>query len=121
MLFTTGTSTQVKRYANCRTPSRIVQMEVGKHKRAMVHRVMMMAISPIFDPEQWVLWEVDHIGRGTTHNDILNLRWVLPLTNKQNFIGKNRMNKKKKSIDRNCDVLPIVEYSIETDDGQTLN
>jgi hypothetical protein len=24
-------------------------------------------------------------------------------------------------IDRNCDVLPIVEYSIETDDGQTLN
>ena len=98
MLFTTGTSNQVKRYVNCQTPSRIVQMEVGKHKRAMVHRVMMMAISPIFDPEQWVLWEVDHIGRGTTHNDILNLRWVLPLTNKQNFIGKNRMNKKKKSI-----------------------
>ncbi len=25
------------------------------------------------------------------------------------------------AIDRNCDVLPIVEYSIETDDGQTLN
>jgi hypothetical protein len=25
------------------------------------------------------------------------------------------------NIDRNCDVLPIVEYSIETDDGQTLN
>jgi hypothetical protein len=25
------------------------------------------------------------------------------------------------TIDRNCDVLPIVEYSIETDDGQTLN
>ena len=24
-------------------------------------------------------------------------------------------------IDRNCNVLPIVEYSIETDDGQTLN
>ena len=24
-------------------------------------------------------------------------------------------------IDRNCDVLPIVEYTIETDDGQTLN
>jgi hypothetical protein len=98
MLFTTGTSNQVKRYANCQTPGRIVQMEVGKHKRAAVHRVMMMAISPIFDPEQWALWEVDHIGRGTTHNDILNLRWVLPLTNKQNFIGKNRMNKKKKSI-----------------------
>jgi hypothetical protein len=98
MLFTTGTSNQVKRYANCQTPGRIVQMEVGKHKRAAVHRVMMMAISPIFDPEQWALWEVDHIGRGTTHNDILNLRWVLPLTNKQNFIGKNWMNKKKKSI-----------------------
>ncbi len=29
---------------------------------------------------------------------------------------KSRIN-----IDRNCDVLPIVEYSIETDDGQTLN
>jgi hypothetical protein len=27
----------------------------------------------------------------------------------------------RKEIDRNCDVLPIVEYSIETDDGQTLN
>ena len=25
------------------------------------------------------------------------------------------------TIDRNCDVLPIVEYSIETDDRQTLN
>ena len=24
-------------------------------------------------------------------------------------------------IDRNCDVLPIVEYSIETDNRQTLN
>jgi hypothetical protein len=24
-------------------------------------------------------------------------------------------------IDRNCDVRPIVEYSIETDDEQTLN
>jgi hypothetical protein len=27
----------------------------------------------------------------------------------------------RQQIDRNCDVLPIVEDSIETDDGQTLN
>jgi hypothetical protein len=99
MLYTTGTGKQVKKgYAYCGIPIIIVQREWGNHRNAVVHRVMMMAISPILDPQQWVLWEVNHIGRGTTHTDILNLRWVLPLTNKENFIGKNRMNKNKKSI-----------------------
>ena len=73
-------------------------MEVGKHKRAMVHRVMMMAISPICDPKQWVLWEVDHIDGITGNNDISNLRWVLPMTNKENYTGKKQMDKNKKSI-----------------------
>ena len=74
-------------------------LEGDNKKRAGVHRVMLMEFSPFFDPTQWVLWEVDHIGRGTTLNDILNLRWVLPLTNKANSNLKNQMNKKKKSID----------------------
>ncbi len=88
----------------CKAPIPIVQACLDSpHKKAMVHRVMMMAISPIFDPEQWVLWEVDHIARAreTTlyhNNDILNLRWLLPVTNKMNYHGKNQMNKKKKSI-----------------------
>jgi hypothetical protein len=59
---------------------------------------MMMAISPIFNPKQWVLWEVDHIDGITGNNDISNLRWVLQLINKENFTGKNKMNKKNKSI-----------------------
>jgi hypothetical protein len=44
---------------------------------------MMMAISPIFDPKQWVLWEVDHIDGITGSNDVSNFRWVLPMTNKE--------------------------------------
>jgi hypothetical protein len=48
MLYTTGTSKQVKKgYANCLTPIKIVQREGGNHKKAVVHRVMMMAISHI--------------------------------------------------------------------------
>ena len=98
MLFTTGTTNQnTKGYAECRIPMAIVQRD-GNHGTALIHRVMMLAISPIFDPKQWMLWEVDHIGRGTTHNDILNLRWVLPVTNKANFHGKKQMIKKKESI-----------------------
>jgi hypothetical protein len=98
MMWTSGTSNKKKGYAMCRAPIIIMQMLEGdNHKRANVHRVMMMEFSPIFDPTQWVLWEVDHIGRGTSHNDILNLRWVLPITNKANFHGKKQMSNKKKA------------------------
>jgi hypothetical protein len=102
MLWTSGTSREVKKgYARCKLSIIIMQIEGDNHKKsAMLHRVMMMAFSPIFDPEQWVLWEVDHIDQNPKNNDISNLRWVLRLTNIENFIGKNRMtmNKKKKSI-----------------------
>ena len=99
MLFTTRNSNKnLKGYAECKIPIPIVQWNVDNHKQSMVHRVMMTANSPIFDPKQWVLWEIDHIDGGTTHNDILNLRWVLELTNKANYHGKNQMIKKKKSI-----------------------
>jgi hypothetical protein len=85
MLFTTGTSKQRKKNkcAECSTPIQIVQGGGGNHKKAAVHRVMMMAISPICNPKQWVLWEVDHIDGITGNNDISNLRWVLPMTNKE--------------------------------------
>ena len=99
MLFTTRNSNKnLKGNAECKIPIPIVQWNVDNHKQSMVHRVMMTANSPIFDPKQWVLWEIDHIDGGTTHNDILNLRWVLELTNKANYHGKNQMIKKKKSI-----------------------
>ena len=70
-------------YASCRTPILIIQGGEGNHKPSTIHRVMMMAISPIFNPKQWVLWEVDHIDGITGNNDISNLRWVLPMTNKE--------------------------------------
>ncbi len=38
----------------------------------MIHRVMMMANTPIFDPKQWILWEVDHIDQNSKNNDFLN-------------------------------------------------
>ncbi len=77
---------------------RNAQLRFNNHKKAAVHREMMMAISPICDPKQWVLWEVDHIGGITGNNDISNLRWVLPMTNKENYTGKKQMDKNKKSI-----------------------
>jgi hypothetical protein len=61
----------------------------------MIHRVMMMANTPIFDPKQWILWEVDHIDQNSKNNDFLNLRWVLQLTNKANYHGTKGFTKKK--------------------------
>ena len=56
----------------------------------------MMPVSPIHDPNQWVLWEVDHIDGNASNNDISNLRWVLGVTNKDNYNGKKPKGKKKK-------------------------
>ncbi len=98
MLFTKGTVCKKKSYAECGIPKICVQTDVGEYKVNYIHRVMMMAISPIFDTKQWNLWEVDHIRREGKHNDVLNLRWVLQLTNKANYNGgKKQMIKKKKS------------------------
>ena len=49
----------------------------------------MMTVSLICDPNQWVLWEVDNIDGNASNNDISNLRWVLGVTNKDNYNSKN--------------------------------
>ena len=57
----------------------------------------MMPVSPIRDPNQWVLWEVDHIDGNASNNDISNLRWVLGVTNKTITMAKNRRAKRRRS------------------------
>ena len=92
MLFTKGTQSRSKGYDSCQISKSIVQCNANLHP-SMVHRVMMMANSPIFDPKQWILWEVDHIDQNSLHNDIMNLRWVLQLTNKANYHGTKGFTK----------------------------
>ena len=96
MLLTKGTANiKTARYAGCRASIQIVQGDVGELKSNLIHRVMMMANSPIFDPQQWILWEVDHIRSEGKRNDVLNLRWVLPFTNKENFFGRKSDEQKE--------------------------
>jgi hypothetical protein len=95
MLFTSGTQSRSKGYADCQISRTIVQCNANHPKSCMIHRVMMMANTPIFDPKQWILWEVDHIDQNSKNNDFLNLRWVLQLTNKANYHGTKGFTKKK--------------------------
>jgi hypothetical protein len=55
----------------------------------LLNHVIMMTVSLICDPNQWVLWEVDNIDGNASNNDISNLRWVLGVTNKDNYNSKN--------------------------------
>ena len=50
----------------------------------------------------------------------VKLEQITPGILKNTPVTRNTVNLIPKIV-RNCDVLPIVEYSIETDDGQTLN
>jgi hypothetical protein len=93
MLFTSGTQSRSKGYADCQISRTIVQCDANHTQHCMIHRLMMMANTPIFDPKQWILWEVDHIDQNSKNNDLLNLRWVLQLTNKANYHGTKGFTK----------------------------
>ena len=95
MLFTSGTRSISKGYADCQISRTIVQCNANHLTKSYIHRVMMMANTPIFDPKQWILWEVDHIDQNPLNNDILNLHWVSQLTNKANFHGTKGFTKKR--------------------------
>jgi hypothetical protein len=102
MIFTSGVSRMSeKSYCRCRCPVFILQ-EGGPVKRTnvKVHRLSMMSISPIRDTNQWMMWEVNHVDGNINNNDYSNLRWVLSITNKENYTRSKKWRTKKRRKNR---------------------